>query len=310
MSTEEFFVTLALTKLCSTEELLQLMCVHYSNVLTVEKPHEKYECFDIDNFSNAQCRSLFRFEKDHLIELSELLCLPSYVSHTDLPWSALEGTALMLRRLSYPGRLSDLAPHFGRSPSECSVIFNSMSADVHHRHSHHISQLRQGWLDVDTYAAAILQKGAPVSNVFGFVDGTLRHICRPSTDQCEMYSGHKRKHGLKFQHIMLPNGLVAHSFGLYPGSRHDAAMYGVSGVEHQLHALKAANGTQMAIYGDAAYPLCPWRLTPFQGNNLTAQQMAFNQAMNPLRTCVEWGFAKLCTYFVFLNFYGNLKMKL
>ncbi len=108
---------------------------------------------------------------------------------------------------------------------------------------------------------------------------------------------------------MLPNGLVAHSFGPYPGSRHDAAMYGVSGLEQLLRGV-TSNGTQMAIYGDAAYPLRPWLLTPFQGNHLTAQQAAFNSAMNPLHTCVEWGFSKLTTYFAFLNYYGNLKMKL
>ncbi len=55
MSTEEFFATLAMTKLCTTSEVMQLMSAHYADVLTEDKPHEKYEHFDIDNFSNVQC---------------------------------------------------------------------------------------------------------------------------------------------------------------------------------------------------------------------------------------------------------------
>ena len=310
MSAEEFFAAVALSKLCTSKELLHLMCTHYCDTLTVEKPHEKYERFDIDNFSNSQYCNLFRFKKDDMLDLSELLCLPSYTSHTDLSWTPLEGTAMLLRRLSYPGRLADLAPYFGHSPSECSLMFNSMLADVHHRHLHHMSVLNQPWMDHERYAAVIHNKGAPVSNVFGFINGMLRHICRPIRGQREMFSGHKRRHGLKSQHVMLPNGIVAHSFGPYPGSRHDAAMYGVSGVEQLLTGIQMQAGTQMAIYGDAAYPLHPWLLTPYQGNNLTQQQSGFNASMNPLRTCVEWGFAKLCTHFSFLNFFANLKMLL
>ncbi len=177
MSAEEFFSAVALAKLCTTNELLHLMCAHYSDCLTMEKPHEKYDQFDLDNFSNSQCRMLFRFDKDDMVELSELLCLPSYTSHTNLSWTPLEGTAMLLRHLSYPGRLADLAPYFSRSPSECSLIFNSMLADIHHRHSHHVSVLNQPWMDHERYAAVIRNKGAPVSNVFGFIDGTLRHIC-------------------------------------------------------------------------------------------------------------------------------------
>ena len=42
----------------------------------------------------------------------------------------------------------------------------------------------------------------------------------------------------------------------------------------------------------------------------TTEQQQFNAAMSPLRTAVEWGFAKLATYFAFVNFYANLKIRL
>ncbi len=135
-------------------------------------------------------------------------------------------------------------------------------------------------------------------------------MCCPGADQREFFSGHKWKHGLKFQHIMLPNSLVCHSYGPFPGRRHDASLYGVSGVDAQLAQIRSCNGAQLAIYSDQAYPLHPWLLTPYPGDNLSAQQQQFNTSMSPLRTAVEWGFAKLSTYFTFVNFYANLKMRL
>ncbi len=192
----------------------------------------------------------------------------------------------------------------------CSLIFNNMLADVTHRFSHLLNDVAQPWMDHELYAEKVASKGAPVNNIWGFVDGTLQHVCRPGADQREFFSGHKRKHGLKFQHIMLPNGLVCHSYGPFPGWRHDASLYGVSGVHSQLAQIRSHNGTQLAMYGNQAYPLCPWLLTPYLGDNLSAQQQHFNTSMSPLRTAVEWGFAKLTTYFAFVNFYANLKMHL
>ncbi len=72
-------------------------------------------------------------------------------------------------------------------------------------------------------------------------------------------------------------------------------MYGVSGVDAQLSQLLTSDGKQLAINGDQAYPLRPWLYTPLWGEHLTAEQQQFNAAMSPLRTAVEWGFAKLST---------------
>ncbi len=306
-----YFATLAMSNMVSTEDLLLLMAAHTADKLIEEKPHEAFEKFDIDNFSNAQCRALFQFDKDDLVMLSDLMALPDvYQAQNGIVWQPLEGTCILLRRLCYPGRLFDLAPYFGCSIPNCSLIFNNMLADVTHRFSYLLNDVRQPWMDHELYAHKITEKGAVVNNIWGFVDGTLQHVCRPGEDQREYFLGHKRKHALKFQHIMLPNGLVAHSFGPFPGRRHDASLYGVSGVDAQLSQIFATDGQQLAIYGDQAYPRHPWLYTPFGGDNLTHEQQEFNSAMSPLRTAVEWGFAKLTTYFVFVNFYANLKIRL
>ncbi len=307
----ERFAALALSNLVSMDDLLLLLTANTADKLTKEKPHDTFDKFNINNFLNAQYRGLFRFDKDDLLQLSDLLALPDhYQAQNGIVWEPLEGTCILLRRLCYPGQLFDLAPYFGRSIPDCSLIFNNMLADVTHRFACLLSDVKQPWMDHDLYAQKITQKGSVVNNIWGFINGTVQQVCRPGQDQCEYFSGHKRKHVLKFQLIMLPNGLVAHSFGPFPGRRHDASMYGVSGVDAQLSQVFSGDGKQLAINGDQAYPMRPWLYTPFGGDHLTAEQQQFNAAMSPLRTEVEWGFAKLSMYFAFVNFYANFKIQL
>ena len=66
----------------------------------------------------------------------------------------------------------------------------------------------------------------------------------------------------------------------------------------------------MCLYGDPAYPLRVNLQAPFRGNNLTNIQNAFNTAMSNVRVTVEWLFKEILTYFAFLDFKNNLKVKL
>jgi hypothetical protein len=61
--------------------------------------------------------------------------------------------------------------------------------------------------NLQTYADAIYQSGAPLSGVWGFIDCTIHQICFPTEFQYQAYNGHKRFHALKFQAMMLLNGM-------------------------------------------------------------------------------------------------------
>ena len=63
------------------------------------------------------------------------------------------------------------------------------------------------------YAQVISQRGSPLQNCFGFVDGTVRPIARPDNNQRIVYNGHKRVHALKFQSLALPNGIIGKLYG-------------------------------------------------------------------------------------------------
>lgn len=62
-------------------------------------------------------------------------------------------------------------------------------------------------------ADAVHRSGAPLTNCIGFIDGTVRAIARPNSDQREWYNGHKRKHALKYQGVMLAHGMFGNMFG-------------------------------------------------------------------------------------------------
>ena len=63
------------------------------------------------------------------------------------------------------------------------------------------------------FSDAVAAKGAALHDCFGFIDGTVRPICRPGEQQRILYNGHKRLHSLKFQAVALPNGLIGNLYG-------------------------------------------------------------------------------------------------
>ena len=71
--------------------------------------------------------------------------------------------------------------------------------DIYDRFHHLVDNLDLVWLDPETFADAVYEKGAPLTGCWGFIDGTPRPIARPVRNQRIMYSGHKRTHCLKFQ---------------------------------------------------------------------------------------------------------------
>ena len=63
------------------------------------------------------------------------------------------------------------------------------------------------------YSNTIADKGAALNNYLGFVDGTVRPVCRPGEYQRVIYNSHKRVHALKVQCVALPNGLICSLYG-------------------------------------------------------------------------------------------------
>ena len=79
------------------------------------------------------------------------------------------------------------------------------------------------------YGHVIEQAGAALDNCWGYVNGTVRTVCRPNENQQAIYNGHKCVHSIKYQDVALPNGLVGNPFGPIAGRRHNRFMLAASG---------------------------------------------------------------------------------
>ena len=180
-------------------------------------PYENHAGFELEDMDDSECLAEFRFQKRHIPLLAEVLQIPDQFScYRRSVSSGIEGLCILLKRLSYPCRYSDMIARFGRPVPVLSMVSNQVLDYVYDLHSHHVLNWNQTLLDplaVQEYCNAISAKGAALDNCFGFIDGTVRPICRPGELQRVVYNGHKRVHALKFQSVALPNGLMGNLYG-------------------------------------------------------------------------------------------------
>jgi hypothetical protein len=156
-------------------------------------------------------------EKADILRLQRCLQIPDEVKFYKGSYcQGLEALCILLRRLAYPVRYCDMVPRFGRSVLDLCKITHLMLNHIYDSSSYLLQRWDTPFLSqesLQSYANAVHAKGAPLKNCFGFVDGTVRPICRPGKHQKVVYNGHKRVHRIKFQSVVIPNGLIANLAG-------------------------------------------------------------------------------------------------
>ena len=248
------------------------------------------------------------------MELCHALRIPEkMVGLSRVSWTGLEGLLVVLRRLSYPCRLGELSDEFGRSLPDLSRIFNSTLMWIWRRWSGQVqdpftkAHFTPARLRADR--AAIYRKSGVDLRIWGFIDGTVRPMCRPRVHQRMFYNEHKRVHALKFQAVTTPDGLICHLYGPVVGSRHDAGVLAESGLLPQLQQhMQLPAGPPYALFGDPAYPLSPHLQKAYAGAALTQQQTTLNTDMAAVRQSVEWSLGDITVMWAFVDFKKNLKI--
>ena len=139
-------------------------------------------------------------------------------------------------------------------------------------------------------------------NCFGSVDWTVLRIFRPKINQNVIYNGHKRAHGIKFQSLPLPNGLIGNVSGPYLGKLDMIVPCHTSlGCSRIYRDQYWHNNQPLCIYGDPAYPSSFHLQAPFSRQNLTPNPVNYNEAMSQTRVPVESLFSEIETYFKFVS---------
>ncbi|DAZ98580.1 TPA: hypothetical protein N0F65_005764 [Lagenidium giganteum] len=112
---------------------------------------------------------------------------------------------------------------FGRSASALSTISNHSLNLIHEKFDHLFPFDAHGFTDADLtgFADAVFNKSAALPS-------NCPSDCRPKKLQCYVYNGRKRKHALKYQSIVTPDGLILHFDRPVLGTRHDSYMLAYS----------------------------------------------------------------------------------
>ena len=298
------------------EEYLVLFEANRRKNLHGGLPYYKYEAFNLEDMHEDECEVEFRFKKDDIYRLAAALHLPeNFRCSNGVVVNPVEALCICLKRFAYPCRYADLVTRFGRPVPQLCMVANHMVNFLYNRYGDLLNNLNQPWLapeNLQVYADAIYNKGAALDNCWGFIDGTVRPICRPKENQRVVYNGHKRVHALKFQSVVTPNGLIANLFGPVEGRRHDSGMLAMSGLLPQLQNMSVSpTGQAMCIYGDPAYPHRRHIQCPFAHRQvLSPAEQAFNESMSKVRVSVEWVFGDVVNYYKFTDFKKNLKIGL
>ena len=180
-------------------------------------PYASYPPFDLQDMEDSECLAEFRVHKRDIPVLADALQIPpTFRCRQRSVCEGIEGLCMLLRRISYPCRYGDMVQRFARPVPVLSMITNTVLDYIYDLHGHRITHWNNAVMStpqLQVYADAISECGAPLENCFGFIDGTVRPICRPGQNQRVVYNGHKRVHALKFQSVALPNGIIGNIYG-------------------------------------------------------------------------------------------------
>jgi hypothetical protein len=251
-----------------------------------------------------------RFTYPEIEHLIQFLRIPDpFWTKTRSKFSALELFCLLLYRFRSQEDLFGITSRFDRSTAALSEGINELVIWLNHKWSHVLEFDTKCLLHRDRlveYANAFHRRGAPLQTVWGIIDCTIRAICRPTHWQRLMYSGHKKHHALKFQSIMVPNGMIAHLFGPEEGRRNDNHLLADSGLlerceQHCFIEHDDGSRQYLHIYGDAAYGDRGTLLCPFATDPMSSEEENFNAEMSHVRIEVEHGYALVVNNWPFLN---------
>ena len=271
----------------------------------------------IEDFNESQCIMYFRFRKEHLKDVAKALW----------PKLALEGrydsilcanryrcpfeTALLilLYRFSRPVRLRpEMEEFFGMRIAHLSNVVCTMVNAMYDLSLPYFSNPGIFAHKMEMYSQRIYDKNGVLQNIWGFIDGTLRKTARPLYFQRHAYSGHKRCHGLKFQTVVTPDGLIACMWGPMNGNRHDSHMLRESSLLEQLQELMPVNGNIYSLYGDPAYPQSQVLFGGYWHPAPGSIEAHWNTLMSKVREAVEWGYCLIIQNWKFLDLKSSMKV--
>jgi len=260
--------------------------------------------FTLDDMTDGEVYRNFRFSREELQTLAHNLLpeegIRSELRHHSPPLCAL---CVVLRRLAYPARWSDLSRIFRKNIGWLSSIYRVTILFLFKTWSKRLSvsylstnqKIERFKNAISEKCGSILTRGA-----IGFLDGTWLKTCRPLNDQESIYSGYHSAHGLAFQGIAAPDGLIRYFSTAYAGRLSDFAVYlrdNLGGKTPQ-----DAYVISDSIYRSSSRNLSMWKTSQTQGR---PDRRRFNRVISSVRVSVEWAFGQVARLFPALQFWRD-----
>jgi len=252
----------------------------------------------LDDFDNDELRGCFRFGREELRELMELLEVqPTFKAlGSGRIFNGEEAFLVLLRRLAGRETGVHLATIFDWSQSRISEMYNVALTHVY-AFSATGMRLELWEEELPNFARILREHGCPLPHCCGFIDGTMFDICRPIVAQESMYNGWKRGHKTKYQCVVLPNFLIGDWHGPETGRTNDSAMLANS----RLEVMKDNVGRPLYLYGDSAYPACGVLKRAPKGSRIPSDEAELATAMSKYRESVEWVLGKMGNLWPFIT---------
>lgn len=272
----------------------------------------------VERWTEADYRQKFRFKRTEIERLIEVLDVESCRYRNRYKPSPFKAMCILLWRLGNQSTLSSGVETFDRGRTYLSLVSNDLAK--------HLSERYKGLLDwdarrltLDYLKACARQLEARGCNkgVWGFIDGTFIETARPGEHQVfsqrELYSGHKKKHGIQFQGITTPDGMLSIA-GPYRGNVGDMKMLVRSKLDDKLRAIIShlPEEEKLWLYGDKGYYAGSWCVygaaKRARGQRRLADEPFYsNVEMSRYRIEVEHAFGHVVNTFKFVD--GGKKLR-
>jgi hypothetical protein len=133
-----------------------------------------------------------------------------------------------------------------------------------------------------------------------------------------MYTSYKKYHRMKYQDVVMPNGLIAHLAGPYRAPQNNSGILNESGLMDYIAIHAIQPGSQdgdppewqfFQIYGNSAYGVSPYMVSPFSGvGEQMQEQLDWTRAMGKVQISVEHGFGLVLQDWPYLHTFWKHKV--
>ena len=236
---------------------------------------------------------------------------------------------LYLYKLCTAAKLTLMATVFGEDYSVISRALAAFGSWLYQAHSHRVTDSLHFWAQyIRTFNEKIVARGLPpaYNRVWAFIDATLVCTARPSDvavtffppqapaaiwdvdAQYEFYCAYAMQHGLKWQAVVGPCGLVMDLTGCAFGGHHDSRLLTDSKILQRLLEMHwmdlgiRSMPNYFVLMGDSAYPNGPITIRVPGGRSEEAARCS------SVRVAVEHAFGKIYSKCRAMEWSSNLRL--